>query len=191
MRRIFLGLVSVLAYTSLTFGVAAAATSGCDVVNTGPNSNNTCSVTQDNNLKVTCTNNADVVFVNNQNANSGNVTLENNTNGGYAYSGNAVNTNSTTGKLDVSCGAKTAVAPAPTPAPTPTPSPSTSSPAPAPVAASPTQAKPAGGQGAASQAAALPNTGSNTLVATATIASVVLTVAAIGSRVAFSAFRRF
>jgi uncharacterized surface anchored protein len=191
MRRVFLGLVSVLAYTSLTFGVAAAATSGCDVVNTGPNSNNTCTVTNSNDLKVTCTNKADVVFVNNQDASSGSVTLQNNTNGGYAYSGNAVNTNSTTGKLNVSCGAKTAVAPTPAPTPTPTPSPtpsSSSSVSPAPAAAKSSQ--PAGGQGAA-QAAALPNTGSNSLVATATIASVVLAVVAVGARVAFSAFQRF
>jgi hypothetical protein len=84
MRRFFLGLTSVLASASLMFGVASAASSNCSVVETGPNSNNTCNVTDSNNLKVTCKNNADVVFVNNQSTNSGNATIENNTNGAVA-----------------------------------------------------------------------------------------------------------
>jgi hypothetical protein len=184
MRRFFLGLTSVLASASLMFGVASAASSNCSVVETGPNSNNTCNVTDSNNLKVTCKNNADVVFVNNQSTNSGNATIENNTNGGYAYSGSAVNTNSTTGKLDVSCGAKTA---------------SSASPSPTPVAATtPTSTPPAaqGGQGQAQQqpaakAQALPETGSNGVVATVAIAASVLGAAAIASRLGFSAYRHF
>jgi hypothetical protein len=158
MRRFFLGLTSVLASASLMFGVASAASSNCSVVETGPNSNNTC--------------------------NSGNATIENNTNGGYAYSGSAVNTNSTTGKLDVSCGAKTA---------------SSASPSPTPVAATtPTSTPPAaqGGQGQAQQqpaakAQALPETGSNGAVATVAIAASVLGAAAIASRLGFSAYRHF
>jgi hypothetical protein len=188
MRRIFLSLASVLASTALMFGVASAQSTGCDIVNTGPNSTNTCSVSDNNSLKVTCKNNTDVVFVNNQTANSGDVTLQKNTNGGYAYSGNAVNTNSTTGKLDVSCGAKVASAPAPAPTPTPTPTPS-----PSPTAsASASQSTPAGGQGqAAAKAQALPNTGSNTAVSTTVAAATILGIIAIAARLGFSAYRHF
>jgi hypothetical protein len=186
MRRFFLGLTSVLASASLMFGVASAASSDCSLVNTGPNSNNTCTVTDSNNLKVTCTNSADVVFVNNQSTNSGNATLEKNTNGGYAYSGNAVNTNSTTGNLDVSCGAKTASSPSPAPSPTPAPV----------AAATPSATPPAasGGSGqaqpqAAPKAQALPETGSNGTVAAVAIAASVLGVAATAARLGFSAYR--
>jgi hypothetical protein len=187
MRRIFLGLTSVLASTSLMFGVAAAQSTGCDVVNTGPNSKNTCTVSDNNSLKVTCKNDADVVFVNNQSANSGNVTIQKNTNGGYAYSGNAVNSNSTTGQLDVSCGTKPASAPAPAPAPTPAPTPA---PAPAP-AAQPAVAT-AGGQGqAAPKAQALPETGNNAAVSTIVAAASIIGLAAIASRLGFSAYRHF
>jgi hypothetical protein len=184
MRRIFLSLSSVLASTTLMFGVASAQSTGCDIVNTGPNSTNTCSVSDNNSLKVTCKNNTDVVFVNNQTANSGDVTLQKNTNGGYAYSGNAVNTNSTTGKLDVSCGAKVTSAPAPAPTPTPTPAPTAS--------ASASQSTPAGGQGqAAAKAQALPETGSNTAVSTTVAAASILGIAAIAARLGFSAYRHF
>jgi hypothetical protein len=196
MRRIFLAIASVLASVSLMFGVAAAQSTGCSIVNTGPNSNNECTTTDNNNIKVTCTNKADVVFVNNQSANSGSVTLEKNTNGGYAYSGDAVNTNSTTGQLDVSCGAKVASSPAPAPAPTPAP------PAATPTSASSSQ--PAGGQGGGSpapapqaqssgqtQAAVLPNTGSDSAASIATIATSILALTAFGARAAFSSYRRF
>jgi hypothetical protein len=194
MRRIFLSLTSVLASTTLMFGVASAQSTSCDIVNTGPNSTNICSVSDNNNLKVTCKNNTDVVFVNNQSANSGDVTLQKNTNGGYAYSGNAVNTNSTTGKLDVSCGAKVASAPAPAPTPTPAPSPSTSTSTSTSKPASPaaSQSTEEGGQGqAASSAQALPETGSNTAVSTTIAAASILGVVAVAARLGFSAYRHF
>jgi hypothetical protein len=188
MRRLFLGIVSVLASSSLMFGVAAAQSTDCSIVNTGPNSNNSCTVTNNNDIKVTCKNEADVVFVNNQSANSGSVTLENNTNGGFAYSGNAVNTNTTTGKLDVSCGPKVASSPTPAPTPVPTPSP---------------QPAAAGGQGAAasqpqpqsqSVAAApkaLPNTGSASPVAPAAMAITGLGIIAAIARFGVAAYRHF
>jgi hypothetical protein len=191
MRKLFLSLVSVLASTSLMFGVAAAQSSSCTIDNTGPDSTNTCKVSEDKDVTINCTNKADVVFINKQQASSGDSLVLNNTNGGYATSGNAQNYNSTDGKLDVSCGpAKVAVSPTPSPTPTPTPSSPTSSSstttAPAPAAAAQT---PAGGQGAG-QAAVLPATGSNSIAVSATIASVVLATIAAASRFAFSAYQR-
>jgi hypothetical protein len=180
MKKMFLAITSVLASASLMMGVAAATSADCSIVNTGPDSNNKCSVVEENSLKITCNNNTDVVFVNNQSANSGSVTLESNTNGGYAYSGSAVNTNETTGKLNVSCAPKVASAPTPVPAPTPAP--------------------PAGGQGGgAGQAqpaaqpapAVLPNTGSNTLATTAIVSTVVLGIGAAAARFGVSAYRFF
>jgi hypothetical protein len=104
MRKLFLSLVSVLASTSLMFGVAAAQSSSCTIDNTGPDSTNTCKVSEDKDVTINCTNKADVVFINKQQASSGDSLVLNNTNGGYATSGNAQNYNSTDGKLDVSCG---------------------------------------------------------------------------------------
>jgi hypothetical protein len=184
MRKLFLALASVLASASLMFGVAAAATTDCSIVDTGPNSSNTCTVTESNDLKVTCKNEADVVFVNNQSASSGNVTLQNNTNGGFAYSGNAVNTNQTTGKLDVSCGPKVAVTPTPAPAPTPTPTPTppaAGGQGQGQVQAQPTQAAPK----------ALPNTGNSTLATAAVVSSVALGLGAVAARFGVSAYRYF
>jgi hypothetical protein len=175
MKKVILSLAATLASASMMLGVAGAATTGCDLVNTGSSSNNTCTVTQSNDLKVTCTNDAEVVFVNNQSANSGSVTLTNNTNGGYAYSGNAVNTNNTTGKLDVSCGAKVASSPTPSP----TPAPTTPSPQPS-------------GQGAGQvQAAALPNTGSNQMVGAIITAGTALVILTAGVKAGFLAYRHF
>jgi hypothetical protein len=174
MRRILLAVLSTITSAGLMFGVAAAQSSSCSVIDTGPNSKNTCEVSNNNTIKVSCNNSADVVFVNGQSANSGSVNVTNNNSGGYAYSGNAVNKNSTTGKLDVSCAAKTAAAP--------TPSPTTS---------------PAGCQGAASakpttpaQAQSLPNTGSSLSAKSSITAAVIIVAVALGARFGLSAYRR-
>jgi hypothetical protein len=174
MRKIVLAIISTLTSAGLMLGVAAAQTSDCNIVNTGPNSNNTCTIKDENDLNIKCNNNVDVVFVNGQSAGSGEVTLTNNTNGGYAYSGNAVNTNSTTGKLDVSCGAKEAAAPAPAPTPAPAA-------VPVAAAAQPTPAP---------QAQALPSTGNNSLVASSMVVSAVVLVGAFAARLALSVYRK-
>jgi hypothetical protein len=179
MKRILLGLTSVLSFAVLAVSVPAAEAVDCSVVNTGPNSSNSCTATSNNNVKVTCNNNTDVVFVNGQSSNSGNVTLTNNTNGGTAVSGGASNVNTVNGKLDVSCGTKTAAAPAPAPTPSPAP---------------------AGGQGAATptpaptaapKAASLPNTGSNSVVTGSAIVAAVLGLAAVATRFGLVVYRHF
>jgi hypothetical protein len=187
MRRIILSLTSVLASSTLMFGVAAA-DSSCSIDNTGPDSTNTCTVSGNNSVTIKCKNDVDVVFINNQQASSGDSLVLNSTEGGYATSGNAQNFNSTDGKLDVSC-AKAAAAPSPAPAPAPAPE---AAPVAAPVA--PAQQAPAGGQGQGQQAPkaqALPNTGSNSALTTATIATVAVGMLAAVSRAGFSAYKFF
>jgi hypothetical protein len=187
MRRIVLSLTSVLASSTLMFGVAAATDSSCSIDNTGPDSTNTCTVSEDNSVTIKCKNDVDVVFINNQQASSGDSLVLNNTNGGYATSGNAQNFNTVDGKLDVSCAkAATTTSPAPTPAPA-------STPVAAPVAAA--QPAPAGGQGQGQEqtpkAQALPNTGSNSVLTTATIATVAVGMLAALGRAGFSAYKFF
>jgi len=111
-------LLPAAASTAIAFGAmagvaAAQSQAGCTLIDTGPNSNNSCEIVNENELKISCKNDIDVVFVNNQSSESGSVTLEENTNGGYAYSGNAVNTNDATGNLDVSCAPAKVVTPPP------------------------------------------------------------------------------
>jgi hypothetical protein len=191
MRRIVLSLTSVLASSTLMFGVAAATGPSCVIRDTGPHSFNECTDTTTNKTTITCNNKVDVVFHNNQQASSGNSLVIDNTNGGSATSGNASNSNDTSANLDVSCGAKTAAEVSPTPAPVPAPG---AAPVAAPVAAQPA---PAGGQGQgqaqgqAPKAQALPETGSNSALTTATIATVAVGMFAAVARAGFSAYKFF
>lgn len=106
MKKLFVAAVTVVTCMSVALGtVAAQSTANCSIVNTGAGSNNTCNISNTTNLSITCTNSTDVVFVNGQSASSGSVTLEGNGSGGYTYSGDAVNVNSATAQLDVSCAA--------------------------------------------------------------------------------------
>jgi hypothetical protein len=193
MRRIVLSLTSVLASSTLMFGVAAATGPSCVIRDTGPHSFNECTDTTTNKTTITCNNKVDVVFHNNQQASSGNSLVIDNTNGGSATSGNASNSNDTSANLDVSCGAKTATEVSPTPAPVPAPE---AAPVAAPVAA---QSAPTGGQGQgqgqaqgqAPKAQALPETGGNSALTTATIATVVVGMFAAVTRAGFSAYKFF
>jgi hypothetical protein len=186
MRRIVLSLTSVLASSTLMFGVAAAADTSCSIDNTGPDSTNTCTVSDENSVTIKCKNDVDVVFINNQQASSGDSLVLHNTNGGFATSGNAQNFNSTDGKLDVSCAKAVTESPAPAPAPAPE-----SAPVAAPVASA--QPAPAGGQGQAQapKVQALPDTGNNSALTTATIATVAVSLAATAARFGFSAYKSF
>jgi hypothetical protein len=183
MRRIVLSLTSVLASSTLMFGVAAAAEPSCVIRDTGPHSYNECTDTSTNKTTITCTNKVDVVFHNNQQASSGNSLVIDNTNGGSASSGDATNNNDTNANLDVSCGPKE-VAESPAPAPE-------SAPVAAPVASA--QPAPAGGQGQAQapKVQALPDTGNNSALTTATIATVAVSLAATAARFGFSAYKSF
>src|SRR5581483_12353850 len=144
MKRLLRPLAAGAMAATLIPGAASAATSNntCGNISyTGPGSNNTISCDNNSELHVSCHNNVDVVTVNGQSSGSGSATVKGNTSGGVAVSGNAGNTNIDTTNIDVSC------APAKTVSTTPS---------------TPSQ----GGKGAVagaktSQAASLPNTGSN------------------------------
>lgn len=182
MKKILLPIATLLASVGLMGGLAAAADSSCSIQNTGGNSNNTCTVTDQKDLKITCNNKADVVAVNNQTASSGNSVVLNNTNGGYAVSGSSTNVNKVSGKLDVKCvSAQQAKSLTPIAKTTP-----------------PAGGRGAGGQGAASSAqaptaapSALPNTGSDTFAEVATISAASLAGLAIVSRLGLAAYHRF
>lgn len=167
-------ILGLLAATAVLFGllsgIAMAQTGeGCSIINTGPGSNNTCSSQNNQNLVVTCTNNADVVFVNGQSTSSGSATLTFNGNGGYAYSGNAVNQNSTNTGLDVSC--QLAQAQTSTTPTTPSTPPTVQAPT------NPTTVK------------ALPNTGSNDALPMIVLATGGIIVLALASRLSLSGYR--
>ncbi len=168
-------LVQILAATVASFAmmgaVAGAQANACSIVNTGQGSNNSCTVNATNDLVVTCTNTANVVYVNGQSSNSGSVTLNNNTNGGYAYSGNAVNQNSSNTALDVGCAAKPAAATTTTPATGGMGGGSTTTPA-------------------ANTPASLPNTGTSSVAKVVTAATAVLASLALATSFAFGGLRR-
>lgn len=185
MKKILLSIATFLASAGMMGGLAAAANSSCSIQNTGGNSNNTCTLTNQNDLKITCNNKADVVAVNNQNASSGNSVVLNNTNGGFAVSGSATNVNKTSGKLDVKCVSAQQAKALPTISKTTTP---------------PAGGRGAGGQGAGASTSqqsptaapsALPNTGSDSLAVAATISVVSLAALAVASRVGMAAYRHF
>src|SRR5581483_1947724 len=103
MKKVTQSISAVVVSLSLLGGVASAASTSCSIIDTGANSDNICVNKSSDELSVTCKNNVDVVFVNGQNSGSGSVTVVGNTTSGFSVSGNAVNTNSTTAKLDVGC----------------------------------------------------------------------------------------
>jgi hypothetical protein len=69
---------------------------------TGPDSRNTISISQSGRVTVRNTNNVDVTNSNNQSASSGNATVNHNTIGGSASSGDAMNSNSTSSDVTIS-----------------------------------------------------------------------------------------
>lgn len=164
---------------SMMAGVAAADTT-CTINNTGAGSVNNC--TDDNNVSVeaTCVNNVYVDNRNIQGATTGNGTVTLNTNGGGATSGDATNSNNDVVAIGASCaGGVTTVA-----ATTPT-----------------TTETPAGGKGGetatvtpaatpAPAAAALPETGSNTVVDVAVAGVTILGGAVAASQIGSFAYRR-
>lgn len=111
---------------------AAAQTAGCVIDNTGPSSVNTCNLNQDNSLTVTCNNGTTVNYSNTQVANSGAATVNGNTTGGGASSGNAGNVNQFVADISAACG-QVAVAPTPTPETPVAAGAGAAAPAPAPV----------------------------------------------------------
>ena len=175
MTRLLRPLAAGAVAATLITGVASAqsANSGtCGSLSyTGPGSTNTISCDNNSQLNISCSNSADVVYINGQASKSGNATLNGNTSGGNANSGNASNSNSNTTNVDLSC------APAQTTSATTTPS-------------TPSSGGKGAVAGASTQAASLPNTGSNPL-ALAAIAAGVLGTLAVVTRLGVKAYSSF
>lgn len=168
MRKVILGLTSVLVGLSMFAGVAAATEQNCDINNTGPGSNNQCEVNATQTCKLELvegknpcnfTANQTCKVVNNtlvsigntnvQNATSGQGIVTQNTNGGSANTGNANNNNSTTTAVGITNGSACVITVADTPATGGQGSGTTATPA-----ASPQVNVPAGGVGAGSDSLA-------------------------------------
>lgn len=95
-RKSLITLASMLALPMLASVSVSAEDADCSITNTGPGSNNTCTVSSEFTCKVE---NDTVVIVNNKNeqvAQSGDATSGGNTTGGGATSGSATNSNGTT-----------------------------------------------------------------------------------------------
>lgn len=171
-------------------GVAAAAPASCPtgttISNTGTGSTNTIACNTTSSTRVTCVNNIYVVGQNGQTATSGSSSTSGNTTGGATVSGSATNDNNQNVQVGATCNAaatttKTTTTPTKptaatltTPAPTPAPSTSTT------VGTTPVAAK----------AASLPETGSNSIIATSGIAVALLGATVAVSRLGVFAYRR-
>jgi hypothetical protein len=181
MRKVFLSLATVLASSSLMLGVAAAAPS-CQLSDTGPDSFNECTNDETSTITITCKNNAEILTINGQVATSGSATVNSVTNAGSAQSGNASNINFDYTTADISCAPAEAAEETPAPAPAPV------------VAAVVTPPASTGGQGEAQQTPkvqALPETGNNSAITLATIATVTVGLASAAARFGFSAYKSF
>lgn len=104
MKKLFRLIMVPFLGLAINSGVAMAATS-CQITGpTGPDSNNTCTATTNNNTNLTCINGVLVANITGQNAVSGNAQVNNNTTGGSATSGSASNSSTTTTNVNTSCG---------------------------------------------------------------------------------------
>lgn len=103
-RRVLTLLAGILALPIVSSVSVSAVDSSCTITNTGPDSNNTCTVSD----KYTCTVENDTVIIvdsnNQQVATSGNANNSGNTSGGTSTSGSATNSNGTTFNFTVTNG---------------------------------------------------------------------------------------
>lgn len=188
MKKLLLGVaVAVLGFSGS--GASVGATDSCSISNTGPDSTNSCVVKEDFKCEVRNDNEFTVINNNNQEATSGNATVDGNTTGGGATSGSATNSNGTV--IDVSIDNSGAcVVTAVTP--------------PAPVAPSGGQgavSRPVGGMGAVAPVAApvggmgaaprvLPETNTESTIGLISGLIAVLGMTILGSRIAISAYSK-
>jgi len=154
------------------FGATAAAQAACSLTNTGPGSNNTCTVSNTNVVTVTCVNGVNTTNTSVQTATSGTANVSGNSLTGNAASGSTQNINTTANELAQFCLAAAPVTPPVTPPATP----------------------PAGGQGGGQVAGAavtqLPKTGANEVLVGLTVALIGLVGLAGLSQVAVASYRR-
>ncbi len=182
MKKIIRLVLAAIAFTVVGIVPAASAQASCSIGTTGPSSVNTCTFTNSNLVTVTCINGVQVTNTNIQNSTTGTANVSGNTISGTATSGDATNVNALATELALNCAGAPAVAANPTPAPTPAPS------------------TPAGGAGGvvggvsttaqASGVAALPETGSETILAPVAIGAVVLGGLSVLAQLGVSGYRR-
>lgn len=175
-------IIQFLTGTAVSVGLMAGVASAQAAINTtGPGSTNVITFTTTENIVVSCTNNTNVTNNNNQNSTSGSANTSGNTVGGSATSGAASNNSNTSVNVNGGCpGGFTPVA-STTPAP----------------AAGNAAGNGAGGSGAVNGAsttatgvAALPATGSDSVLTPVAIGASVLGVTAVAAQVALSLYRR-
>lgn len=104
-------------------GAAQAQEASCEITNTGPGSNNQCTISEEYECNVTNDNNVTIVNQNDQTSTSGTVNNSGNTSGGSATSGTVTNTNGTVFNVTITNGETCVVTAVTPPAPTPTPTP--------------------------------------------------------------------
>lgn len=172
MNKLLKIIAAMVVSASFMGGVAAA--DSCVISNTGPDSVNTCTNTNETKITVTCKNGLDVNTVNNQLASSGFTKVDGNTIAGNATSGNASNASSVTTKLAAFCAAPAAVVTPPPVNPPATPAPS----APATAVKSATTST-------------LPNTGANSPLSAIGISAAVLGFVAVATRLGVITYGRF
>jgi hypothetical protein len=100
-----LAVVAVIVSPLVLVVPASATESDCTISNTGPGSNNTCTVNTDYTCEVDNDNNVTVRDENDQVAGSGSASSDGNTTGGNATSGSATNDNGTTFTVEIDNGA--------------------------------------------------------------------------------------
>lgn len=133
MKKTLKGLLAAV-FGALVLVAPASAQVSCTITQTGPGSNNGCTVNGGTTVSVQCTNSASISNVTNQSALSGQATVSGNTISGNAISGSADNITAAANALAQGC---LAAAPAPTPTPTPGGGQGAGAPAPTKVAALP------------------------------------------------------
>ena len=101
--RGMISILAVLVMSPLLFTSAASAAT-CSISNTGPDSNNTCTVNGGTTCSVSNNNTINVSNNNSQTSGSGDADVTGNTTGGSATSGSASNTSSTSVDLGVTNG---------------------------------------------------------------------------------------
>lgn len=173
MKKLVKLLVGSIVSTGLMTGVAAAQSS---INTTGPGSTNVITYTTTENIVVTCTNNTNVTNNNTQGATSGSANTSGNTSAGGSTSGSATNNSNTSVNVNGGCPAGAT-----------------------PVATTPTTTTPGQGGGqvsgvsttaAAAGVAALPETGSSTILMPVGIGAVVLGGLAVIAQLGVSVYRR-
>lgn len=88
---------------ALGLSTAVASAQSCTIENTGPDSNNSCTVNETSNTNINCSNDAAVINANNQNSQSGDAETDSNTTGGSSTSGSANNSNDTNTNVSQEC----------------------------------------------------------------------------------------